>query len=177
MARPPRPHRRGSLRYVSPMPDQTEPASPGSAPSYAIVSGYFNPLHVGHLDLMESARSVAAALIVIVNNDDQQLRKKGRIIQDQASRLRIVRALRVVDQAVVADDEDDTVRATLTRLRAEHPQAALTFCNGGDRSSPGATPEAETCARLGIDVIYGVGGEAKADASSRIIAALDQPDT
>jgi cytidyltransferase-like protein len=168
------------LGYVSPMSNPSD-AGPdaegrGSSPSYAIVSGYFNPLHVGHLDLMESGRALAAGLIVIVNNDEQQLRKKGRIIQDEAARLRIVQALRVVDQALVAVDDDGTVCATLEALRAQHPEAELVFGNGGDRSSPETTPEAEVCARLGIRVVYGVGGEAKADASSRIIAALDEPD-
>jgi cytidyltransferase-like protein len=164
------------LGYVSPMSNPSEAAARGSSPSYAIVSGYFNPLHVGHLDLMESGRALADGLIVIVNNDEQQLRKKGRVIQDEGSRLRIVRALRVVDEAVVAVDDDGTVCATLGALRAQHPDAELVFGNGGDRSSPETTPEAEACARLGIRVVYGVGGVAKADASSRIIAALDEPD-
>lgn len=145
--------------------------------SLAIVSGYFNPLHVGHLDLMEAGRALAGpggGLVVVVNNDAQQLRKKGRIIQDEQARLRIVQALRVVDEALVAVDADGTVCATLELLRARHPDEDLVFGNGGDRSSPETTPEAEVCARLGIRVVYGVGGVDKADASSRIIAALDE---
>ena len=109
-----------------------------ASPAYAIVSGYFNPLHVGHLDLMEAGRALADRLIVIVNNDDQQLAKKGRIIQDQASRLRIVQALRVVDEALVAVDDDGTVCATLDLVRSQHPER--TWCSATAATGPRRRP-------------------------------------
>lgn len=56
-----------------------------------ITSGYFNPLHAGHLDLIEGAKVLGDKLVVIVNNDSQQITKKGRIITDEETRLRIVR--------------------------------------------------------------------------------------
>ena len=62
-----------------------------------IVSGYFNPLHGGHLDMIESAAEMGDRLLVIVNNDKQQLLKKGKIILDERNRLRLMRALRQVD--------------------------------------------------------------------------------
>jgi len=141
----------------------------------AIVSGYFNPLHVGHLDMMEAARRLGDALIVIVNNDQQQLAKKGQIITAELDRLRIVAALRITDAALVAVDEDGSVAASLAAIHAAYPGVELVFCNGGDRS-PGGDPvpsaEAEVCARLGIEMAWGVGGETKADSSTRINAAL-----
>src|SRR4029453_12136595 len=94
---------------------------PELAPSVrraAIVSGYFNPLHVGHLDMMEAARELADALVVIVNNDAQQVLKKGKVIVFEADRLRIVQALRVADAALVAVDSDGTVAASLEAIRA-----------------------------------------------------------
>ena len=71
----------------------------------SIVSGYFNPLHQGHLDMIEAARERTGYLIVIVNNDTQQLLKKGRVIQDETNRARIVRAMRAVDDVLVAVDD------------------------------------------------------------------------
>jgi glycerol-3-phosphate cytidylyltransferase/D-beta-D-heptose 7-phosphate kinase/D-beta-D-heptose 1-phosphate adenosyltransferase len=141
----------------------------------AIVSGYFNPLHVGHLDMMEAARALGDALVVIVNNDAQQVLKKGKVITTQTDRLRIVDALRVADSALVAVDEDGSVAASLEVIHAAYPGVDLVFCNGGDRSPDGdAVPGAEVavCERLGIEMAWGVGGQTKADSSSRINEAL-----
>ena len=141
----------------------------------AIVSGYFNPLHIGHLQMMEAARELGEGhLVVIVNNDAQQEMKKGKVIFDEATRLRIVQALRVVDDAFVAVDTDGSVTASLRKVREAYPGAALVFCNGGDRRAPDAMPtnESAVCAELGIEMAFGVGGEDKADSSTRVLAAL-----
>ena len=74
-----------------------------------VVSGYFNPIHSGHLDYLEEARKRGDYLIVIVNNDEQVKMKGSDPFMDELERLRIVRALRCVDKAVVAIDEDGTV--------------------------------------------------------------------
>ncbi len=137
-----------------------------------IVSGYFNPLHVGHIRMMEAVAEMADHLIVIVNNDEQQVMKKGRIITPLGDRLEIVRALRIVDEAVAAIDEDATVKQTLASIRERYPAASVTFANGGDRSSASVVAEAEVCEALGIGLRLGVGGTEKADSSSRINAAL-----
>ncbi|MDO5503454.1 MAG: adenylyltransferase/cytidyltransferase family protein [Actinomycetia bacterium] len=141
----------------------------------AIVSGYFNPLHIGHLQMMEAAHELGDGyLIVIVNNDAQQEMKKGKVIFDEATRLRLVAALRVVGDAFVAVDEDGSVTASLRKVRADYPDTALVFCNGGDRRDPDAMPtnESAVCAELGIEMAFGVGGEDKADSSSRVLEAL-----
>jgi cytidyltransferase-like protein len=147
---------------------------PEHARRASIVSGYFNPLHVGHLRMMEAARDLTGRLIVIVNNDAQQLMKKGRIILPLDERLEIVRALRVTDEAVAAIDDDSTVSRTLRAIREKYPDDELIFANGGDRSGADRIAEAQVCAELGIEPRFGVGGEAKADSSTRIIAALEQ---
>ncbi len=83
----------------------------------AIVSGYFNPIHIGHLQMIKAARALAPHLVVIVNNDRQQLLKKGRILMTEDDRLAIVAELRSVDEAFVAVDDDATVVDSLRRVR------------------------------------------------------------
>src|ERR1700749_359088 len=138
----------------------------------SIVSGYFNPLHVGHLRMMNAARDLAGYLIIVVNNDAQQMMKKGRIILPLADRLEVVRALRVADEVVAAMGEDPTIRETLREIRARHPHARLIFGNGGDRTDSKHINESDVCEELGIELRFGVGGEEKADSSPRIMAAL-----
>lgn len=134
----------------------------------AIVSGHFNPLHGGHLDMIEGAAKLGDKLIVIVNNDKQQLIKKGKIILNQENRLRVVAALRCVDEVMLAIDDDPTVIRTLEKIALEHPNDELIFAQGGDRDSDKVNPEADVCRQYNIKVIYGVGGTHKADSSTRI---------
>src|SRR6187551_2928717 len=79
----------------------------------AIVSGYFNPTHIGHLRLIQGAKKISPYVVTIVNNDQQQLLKKGRIIMPETDRLEIVSELRSVDHAVLAIDQDATVVESL----------------------------------------------------------------
>lgn len=143
----------------------------------SIVSGYFSPLHDGHLDLFEAAQARSGYLIVIVNNDAQQILKKGRIIQSDRIRLRIVEALRIVDAAYIAVDQGPGIDGTFDLIRAEYPDTELEFCNGGDRAPDDdslPTEEIAAADRNRITLLYGVGGTDKADSSSRIIASLEE---
>src|SRR6478736_6532915 len=107
----------------------------------SIVSGYFNPFHQGHLDLFEQARERSGYLIVVVNNDAQQRLQKGRIIQSEDVRARIVAALRCVDDTFVALESGPGIDETFDAIRARYPETELEFCNGGDR--PLAAPLTE----------------------------------
>ena len=101
-----------------------------------IVSGYFSPLHCGHLDYLEAGASLGDRLIVIVNNDLQQKKKKGKVILPQQDRLRIVKALSIVDEACVAIDDDSSVKKTIESIALKNQQFNLMFANGGDRNQP-----------------------------------------
>ena len=138
----------------------------------AVVSGYFNPIHVGHLRMIRAAKQLADILVVIVNNDKQQVLKKGKVIIPEQDRVEIVDSIKYVDRTVLSIDTDGSVRATLASLRKEYPDESLIFANGGDRRSAGSISEAEVCQDLGIKIEFGVGGHDKADASSRINEAL-----
>ncbi|NNC79127.1 MAG: adenylyltransferase/cytidyltransferase family protein [Acidimicrobiales bacterium] len=145
-------------------------------PTGVIVSGYFSPLHAGHLDMMEDAATRGDTLIVIVNNNAQQEMKKGKVIVDESDRLRIVNAMRIVDHAFIAIDEDRTVSASLEKIAGEFPDHHLVFANGGDRSTGEVVPESAVCERFGIDMVFDMGGTEKADSSSRINVELGLED-
>lgn len=133
-----------------------------------IVSGFFNPLHGGHLDMIEAAALLGDKLIVIVNNDVQQVIKKGKVILNEQNRARLIGALRVVDETVIAVDEEPPVIKTLQMIALQHPSDELIFANGGDRDSEKVIPETEVCRDYNIKMIMGVGGTDKADSSTRI---------
>jgi cytidyltransferase-like protein len=150
----------------------TDPQLPAKA---SIVSGYFSPLHNGHLDLFEAARERSGYLIVVVNNDKQQILKKGRVIQEAEQRARIIRALRIVDRVFIAVEDGPGIDGTFDMIRANYPDTELEFCNGGDRRDISNLPAEEIAAgaRNNITMLYGIGGTDKADSSSRILAALE----
>lgn len=138
-----------------------------------IVSGYFNPLHGGHLDMLEAPRLLGDYLIVIVNNDQQQVLKKGKVILDEVNRMRLMRSLRLVDEVILSVDEDPGQAHTLREVRSLYPDDELIFANGGDRDpNKHALPENETqsCAECNIQTVFGVGSHEveKRDSSTRI---------
>ncbi|MGE5309507.1 MAG: adenylyltransferase/cytidyltransferase family protein [Sphaerimonospora mesophila] len=148
-----------------------------------IVSGFFNPLHGGHLDIIEAARQLGDYLIVLVNNDEQQLEKKGKIILDQDNRARLMAALRGVDEVIIGIDPagnhwPSTKTLELVANKYPPPDNELIFANGGDRSDRGRLPgpEGDMCIEKGIKMVFGVGtdvrGLVKPDSSSRINQAL-----
>lgn len=137
-----------------------------------IVSGFFNPLHGGHLDMIEAAARMGDRLVVIVNNDVQQVMKKDKIILPEENRARLMRALRDVDEVIIAIDQDSTVIRSLEAVAEKYPSDELIFANGGDRDSEKAISEAGVCREHNIEMVFGVGGMEKADSSTRINQAL-----
>ena len=136
-----------------------------------IVSGYFNPIHSGHIDYLESAKEIGDYLIVIVNND-KQVELKGSVpFMDEEERVKIVSSLRCVDRAVVSIDDDPTVCQSIKkeyhRLQDDPFFIGMAFANGGDRKK-GGVPEDVLEEELGINMIYNVGGK-KTQSSSRLI--------
>ena len=122
-----------------------------------IVSGYFNPLHKGHLELFEKAKEIGDLLIVIVNNDKQRELKGSKFFQDQDERIKIIRALSIVDMAWISVDEDSTQNATLKLMVDKfYGSMKLAFANGGDQNND-TIPEAEICKLFDIELIDGLG--------------------
>lgn len=122
-----------------------------------IVSGYFNPLHKGHLELFRKAKEVGDLLCVIVNNDIQRELKGSKFFMDEDERIEIIRELSLVDMAWLSIDEDSTQNATLKMLVNKfYGTMKLAFANGGDQNND-TIPEAEICKQFDIELIDGLG--------------------
>ena len=130
-----------------------------------VCSGYFDPLHVGHLENFELAKKLGGKLIVIVNNDEQAILKKGFVFMPEAERMKIVEAIGHVDEVFLSVDKD---RSICESLRVIKPHV---FAKGGDRSA-GEIPEGSVCEELGIEIIDGLGE--KIQSSSELVARAER---
>ena len=145
----------------------------------AIVSGYFNPLHVGHLDYLEAAKKISDKLIVIVNSDHQVVLKGSTPFMNQSDRVTVVKALKYVDRVYLSTDKDESVLETLKHILVQNQANGrnhFMFCNGGDRSNTN-TPEERLCSSNSYQLtsIYNIGGE-KRESSSEIISKAAKKD-
>ena len=125
-----------------------------------IVSGYFNPLHKGHIEYFEQAKAQGDSLWVIVNSDLQRELKGSAEFQDEEERLKIVSSLRVVDRAYLSIDKDRTVIETIRALVSENntTHRKFMFANGGDQNND-TIPEAEICNQLNVELVDGLGNK------------------
>jgi cytidyltransferase-like protein len=124
-----------------------------------LLSGGFDPLHVGHVRMILAAKAIRSNVTIALNSDDWLIRKKGFAFMPWKERAEILRALHVC--VVQVDDRDGTVCEALERLQPSY------FANGGDRTTPNEK-EHETCRRLGIKEVFGVGG-GKVQSSSELV--------
>ena len=140
-----------------------------------VISGFFNPLNIGHIDYISSARNLGDFLIVIVNSDDQVKIKGSVPFMSQDDRLRIIRNINGVDRSVIAIDKDEsvcqTIREEFNRLQNDPFFEDMIFANGGDRKE-GKVPEDILENELGIRMVYNIGGE-KVQSSSELIKKID----
>ena len=131
-----------------------------------VVSGYFDPIHVGHLEMMKLAKQLGDELVVIVNNDKQAKLKKKKSYMSEDDRLKIVKAIRYTDTAFISLDDDETVCGSLQKVRREYRDYHIIFANGGDRHT-GEIPESKVCKKCDIQMIDGLGDKIRS--SSKII--------
>ena len=143
-----------------------------------VVSGYFNPIHTGHLDYIKAASKLGDKLVVIVNNDEQVKLKGSVPFMDVYDRIRIVNAIKGVDRVVMSIDTNKSVVETLKSIYNEYAVDyffdSMVFANGGD-VTPSNSREEYFCQSKKIDTAYNVGGE-KTDSSSLILERINQQD-
>ena len=121
-----------------------------------IVSGYLDPLHVGHLEYLQMASQLGDKLLVIINNDEQAILKKGESFMSEKDRMEIVFALECVDEVLISCDTDASVCKSIELAAQFKPMADLIFAKGGDRNF-GEVPEVDVCKKLGIEMVDSLG--------------------
>jgi len=135
-----------------------------------IVSGYFNPIHKGHLEYFNNAKAMADQLFVIVNNDHQRELKGSKEFQDENERMIIVSNIKAVDKAILSIDTDRTVCATIKMIAEQFGNKfELGFANGGDQNND-TIPERSVCKEMNVTLIDGLGD--KIQSSSWLLKKL-----
>lgn len=133
-----------------------------------ITSGFYNPIHVGHINLIREAKALGDFLVVIVNNDLQVGLKQSTPFMPEQERIEIIKALKYADEVILSVDNDITVAESLKLVALKYP-GELFFAKGGDKTSDNI-PESEklVCQNFNITIVNGVGG-GKVQSSSWLI--------
>ena len=125
-----------------------------------MVSGGFDPIHIGHVRMILDA-STYGNVIVVANSDKWLISKKGYVFMPWTQRAEILRAIKGVTAVEAVDDSDGSVCEAIQRVRPDY------FANGGDRKFEN-TPEVDLCEKLGVKMVWNVGGE-KIQSSSDLV--------
>lgn len=128
-----------------------------------VVSGGFDPVHIGHVRLILAAAEYGD-VIVVANSDSWLYRKKGFVFMTWEQRKEILEALKGVVRVEWVDDTDETVCEALRRIKP------TCFANGGDRKDDNV-PEVAVCNELGIEMLWNMGG-GKVESSSDLVNKL-----
>ena len=138
-----------------------------------ICSGYFNPLHKGHIEYLKRSKELGDYLYVIVNNDYQRELKGSRPFMEADERKLVVESLKFVDKAIVAIDDERTVNRTIKYIMLSIGKEfnRFIFANGGDQNKS-TIGETQLCEELGIELADGLGD--KIQSSSKLIKESDE---
>lgn len=137
-------------------------------PTYYIVSGGFDPIHEGHIEMIKASKAKSDGVILLLNSDEWLCRKKGKNFMNFKTRLAICENIKGVIDAFGFDDSDNSASDGIRKARAKYPDAELVFANGGDRTKDNI-PETQAANECRARLEFGVGGENKANSSSWIL--------
>lgn len=132
------------------------------------VSGGFDPIHIGHIRLIQEARKLGDKLVVILNNDNWLKKKKTHIFMHQKERKEILESIEGVDEVVITghpkNPKDMSVSKAILTVKPD------IFANGGDRKSEKDILEGEACRKVGCKLVFNVGQGGKVQSSSWLLA-------
>lgn len=132
-----------------------------------VISGGFDPVHIGHVRLIKEAKKLGDKLIVILNNDNWLKKKKMHIFMHQKERKEILESIDGVDQVIVSSHLKNTKdMSVIKELLLIKPDI---FANGGDRKAEKDIPEAETCRHINCEMVFNVGRGGKIQSSSWLL--------
>ena len=136
---------------------------------YALISGGFDPVHIGHLAMIKDAKRISDNVIVLLNSDNWLIRKKGKPFMVEAQRAQILEEFKSVSEVIIQkNDNDDSSNNAIKDFYKSHSNKTICYCNGGDRSQENKIRESQTCKDLGIDLKFGIGGIHKLESSSNL---------
>ena len=152
--------------------------------SVIILSGGFDPVHKGHIRMFREAANLGAQVVVGLNSDEWLTRKKGKPFMEFYERKEILEGIKYISSVVKFDDRDDTANSLISQVRSTYnggmfnhtyddvnptgrDDYQIYFANGGDRGK-GNTPEMDTCRKLDVTMLWGIGG-GKIQSSSWLI--------
>ena len=138
-----------------------------------VISGGFDPIHIGHLRMIQDAAKLGTKLIVIANCDRFLMDKKGYAFMPIEERLEILEGFEGVDRAVESIDEDMTVCKTIEWLAKE--ENLVCFANGGDRKDISDILESDVCKKYGIEMVFNVGGGKIQSSSQLVLGEVKKP--
>lgn len=163
------------------MADARTETNESKKPVVVVVSGGFDPLHIGHVRMFQEAKKMGDKLVVILNNDNWLKKKKGYAFMAEDERKEIILAMNGVDEVVIsshpANPDEMNVASDLRKIRPD------IFANGGDRDEKNAADPAsslykdiETCKELGIKMVFNVGRGGKVQSSSWLVSNFKKTD-
>ena len=135
---------------------------------YALVSGGFDPVHVGHLRMFQDAKKLSDKVIVLLNNDDWLIKKKGKPFMNQTQRKEILEEFESISQVIIQKSSEESSSFAIEEFAKNNKKKSICYCNGGDRNNTENIREAVICKKLDIDLVFGVGGDEKIESSSKL---------
>ena len=137
---------------------------------FALLSGGFDPVHIGHLAMIKEASNLAKEVIILLNSDNWLTRKKGKPFMVESQRALILQEFRNVAKVIIQNnDDDDSSNNAIIDFHKNNPKKRICYCNGGDRSQENKIRESKVCKNLGINLEFGIGGIHKLESSSNLI--------
>lgn len=131
-----------------------------------MVSGGFDPIHIGHVRYMNEAKKLGDELVVAINNDNWLRAKKKKEFMPEKERKEIIEALRAVDRVIITSHKKNTKDMSVCEeIKKIKPDI---FANGGDRFADDI-PEFKLCKEMGIKMVFNVGRGGKIRSSSELL--------
>ena len=134
--------------------------------NFALVSGGFDPVHVGHLRMFQDAKKLADEVIVLLNNDDWLVKKKGKPFMSQNQRKEILEEFKSISEVIIQTSSEPSSSLAIEDFVKKNTNKSICYCNGGDRSNIENIRESEVCKKLKVNLEFGIGGENKIESSS-----------
>ena len=135
---------------------------------YALVSGGFDPVHIGHLRMFRDATRLSNKIILLLNNDEWLIKKKGKPFMNENQRKEILEEFTSISEVIIQSSSEKSSSRAIEEFVKNNPGKSICYCNGGDRSNIENIREAKVCKRLGVNLEFGVGGEEKVESSSQL---------